>query len=143
MDYLNYYQGLGVVSGVVDLSTAPQTITIDETAYPISFKQKARNKLQPGQTQNFRVYPRRKRGKLTFKAISVVSVDPAPFVLKDCWETHDDEPRFIVYRNQLRGQPPKSAGGVVAKLKLSRRERRFRHRRVVRRRDDWMGVKLK
>lgn len=103
MDYLNYYQGLGVVSGVVDLSTAPQTITIDETAYPISFKQKARNKLQPGQTQNFRVYPLRKRGKLTFKAISVVSVDPAPFVLKGCWETHDDEPHFIVYRNQLRG----------------------------------------
>ena len=103
MNYLNYYQGLGVVSGVVDLSTAPQTITIDETAYPISFKQKARKKLQPGQTQNFRVYPFRKKGKLTFKAISVVSIDPAPFVLKGCWETHDDEPRFIVYRNQLRG----------------------------------------
>jgi hypothetical protein len=98
----HFYQALGIVEGILDTDNTPYTLTAGKTIRPAIVSKKVRLEHQPGQKQYFRVYPNVRDGKIVFKLIAVTRPEPTVFVLKGCWDTHNDEPRLIVYRNRIK-----------------------------------------
>ena len=94
------YQAIGIVEGILEINEGQDHLIIEERVYPATTKKKTRLKHLPGQTQNFRVYPNLWEGQLAFKVIHVTDKPPGLFTLKGCWESRDDGPRLVVYRNR-------------------------------------------
>ena len=94
------YQAIGIVEGILEINEGQDHLIIGERVYPATTKKKTRLKHLPGQTQNFRVYPNVWGGQLAFKVIHVTHKPPGLFTLKGCWESRDDGPRLVVYRNR-------------------------------------------
>ena len=94
------YQAIGIVEGILEINEGQDHLIIGERVYPATTKKKTRLKHLPGQIQNFRVYPNVWGGQLAFKVIHVTDKPPGLFTLKGCWESRDDGPRLVVYRNR-------------------------------------------
>ena len=94
------YQAIGIVEGILEINEGQDHLIIEERVYPATTKKKTRLKHLLGQTQNFRVYPNLWEGQLAFKVIHVTDKPPGLFTLKGCWESRDDGPRLVVYRNR-------------------------------------------
>ena len=97
---LRIYQAIGVVEGILEIDDLRGSLFIGETVYPTTFSNKVRLKHQPGVSQHFKVYPNIRDGQLAFKLIYVLGTVPTVFKLNGCWEIHEDEPRFVIYRNK-------------------------------------------
>ena len=94
------YQAIGIVEGILEINESQDHLIIGERVYPATTKKKTRLKHLPGQIQHFRVYPNVWGGQLAFKVIHVTDKPPGLFTLKGCWESRDDGPRLVVYRNR-------------------------------------------
>jgi hypothetical protein len=94
------YQGIGIVEGILELNEGQDILVIGETVYPATITHKARLKHLPGRIQNFRVYPNLRDGRLAFRVINVTDKTPGIFTLKGCWESREDGPRLVIYRNR-------------------------------------------
>ena len=94
------YQAIGIVEGILEINEGQDHLIIEERVYPATTKKKTRLKHLPGQTQNFRVYPNLWERQLAFKVIHVTDKPPGLFTLKGCWESREDGPRLVVYRNR-------------------------------------------
>lgn len=95
------YQAIGVVEGVLDLSTESPTLTVAQTSFPASVSKQVRRKHQPGQVERFRVYPGRTKGQLSFRVLARTNLPATTFTLKGCWELHQDAAMLVIYRNSI------------------------------------------
>ena len=94
------YQAIGIVEGILEINESHDNLVIGERVYPATSNKKTRLKHLPGRTQNFRVYPNLRDGQLAFRVINVTDKTPGIFTLKGCWESREDGPRFVIYRNR-------------------------------------------
>jgi hypothetical protein len=99
------YQAIGIISGILELMQPPYSnLVVGEHTYSVTVSQKAEVKHEPGQLQNFKVYPLITKGKLGFSLLRVIKEAPerSGMTLKGCWVMYGDEPRLIIYRNKNR-----------------------------------------
>lgn len=94
------YQAIGAIEGTI-IPGETLKIQIADRQFSIFCPYWLKEKLAPGQTQVFRVYPRVSREGLGFQIVSVLQeVEPAlSFVLKGCWESPHWGDRLVIYRN--------------------------------------------
>ncbi len=81
--------------------------------FPASVKGGIEKRHHPGEVECFKFYPKLREGTLCLHIIAVVSEplvpEPTPvnsggeLILKGCWELYQEQPYFIIYRNDLRG----------------------------------------
>jgi hypothetical protein len=96
------YQAIGIISGILELTEGGQSsVLVGEQIYFVTFSPKVRGKHQPGQLQNFKIYPAMREKELGFRLRTVTQTAPreSGIILKGCWEIHEEEPRLIIYRN--------------------------------------------
>ncbi len=97
------YKALGILSGILELSEDHwSSLLVRGKAYSVTASKKVREKHQPGQLQNFKVYPAILEGELGFSLRLVTQIAPreAGILLRGCWEIYEEEPRLIIYRNR-------------------------------------------
>ena len=94
------YQGIGIVEGILEINEGQDILVIGEMVYPATTAKKTRLKHLPGKRQNFRVYPNLRDGQLAFRVINITDKAPGIFTLKGCWESREDGPRLVIYRNR-------------------------------------------
>jgi hypothetical protein len=99
------YQALGIVSGILELMRPPcSNLIVGDHTYSVTVSQKAEEKYELSQLQNFKVYPFVTKGKLGFSLLRVVKEAPersrSGMTLKGCWVMYGDEPRLTIYRNK-------------------------------------------
>jgi hypothetical protein len=99
------YQALGIISGILELKRPPYSnLIVGDHTYSVTVSQKAEEKYEPGQLQNFKVYSLVTKGKLGFSLLRVIKEAPersrSGMTLKGCWVMYGDEPRLIIYRNK-------------------------------------------
>jgi hypothetical protein len=99
------YQALGIISGILELMRPPYSnLIVGDHTYSVTVSQKAEEKYEPGQLQNFKVYPLVTKGKLGFSLLMAIKEAPersrSGMTLKGCWVMYGDEPRLIIYRNK-------------------------------------------
>jgi hypothetical protein len=102
IDKPKIYQALGIISGILELTEGGQSsVLIGEQTYFVTFSPKVREKHQPGQLQNFKIYPAMREKELGFRLRIVTQTTPreSGIILKGCWEIHEEEPRLVIYRN--------------------------------------------
>jgi hypothetical protein len=102
VDKPKMYQALGIVSGILELMQSKySSLTVGEYIYCVTVCRRVKEKHQPGQLQNFKVYPLIIEGKLGFSLREVIKKTPekSVFFLKGCWTIYREEPRLIIYRN--------------------------------------------
>jgi hypothetical protein len=102
VDEPKIYQALGIVSGILELAEERySSLLVGEETYLAIVFRKVRENHQPGQLQNFKIYPIIVEGKLGFKLRLVMQEVPreAGIILKGCWEIYEEEPRLVIYRN--------------------------------------------
>jgi hypothetical protein len=95
----HFYQAIAILSGQLKLDGTHPILTIGDWDYPAYASKVVRRKHQPGQVQNFRVYPCVRHKQLAFQLVNVVDSPPTAITLNGCWELHKDVPHFIIYRN--------------------------------------------
>jgi hypothetical protein len=96
------YQAIGIISGILELTEGGQSsVLVGEQIYLVTFSPKVRGKHQPGQLQNFKIYPAMREKELGFRLRTVTQTAPreSGIILKGCWEIHEEEPRLVIYRN--------------------------------------------
>jgi hypothetical protein len=96
------YQAIGIISGILELTEGGQSsVLVGEQTYFVTFSPKVREKHQPGQLQNFKIYPAMREKELGFRLRIVTQTTPreSGIILKGCWEIHEEEPRLVIYRN--------------------------------------------
>jgi hypothetical protein len=96
----HFYQAIAIIQGQLTLDGSHPILTIGDWDYPAYASRVVRRKHQPGQVQNFRVYPCVRHKKLAFQLVNVVESAPTPVTLNGCWELHKDVPHFMIYRNR-------------------------------------------
>jgi hypothetical protein len=97
------YQALGILSGILELSEDHwSSLLVRGQTYSVTVSRKVREKHQPGQLQNFKIYPAISEGELGFSLRLVTQTAPREvgMLLRGCWEIHEEEPRLIIYRNR-------------------------------------------
>jgi hypothetical protein len=102
IDKPKIYQALGIISGILELTEGSQSsVLVGEQTYFVTFSPKVREKHQPGQLQNFKIYPAMREKELGFRLRIVTQTAPreSGIILKGCWEIHEEEPRLVIYRN--------------------------------------------
>ncbi len=102
IDKPKIYQAVGIISGILELTEGGQSnVLVGEQTYFVTFSPKVREKHQPGQLQNFKIYPAMREKELGFRLRIVTQTAPREpgIILKGCWETHEEEPRLVIYRN--------------------------------------------
>jgi hypothetical protein len=102
VDEPKIYQALGIISGILELKEERySSLLIGEETHLVTVSKKVWKNHQPGQLENFKIYPIIVEGKLGFKlrlVIEEVRIE-AGIILKGCWEIHEEEPRLVIYRN--------------------------------------------
>jgi hypothetical protein len=76
--------------------------------FPVTVKGGVFKRHHPGEVECFRFYPSLKLGQISLHIIAVVPDAPqekvgGELILKGCWELYQEQPYFIIYRNDLRG----------------------------------------
>jgi hypothetical protein len=102
VDEPKIYQALGIISGILELKEERySSLLIGEETYLSTVSKKVWENHQPGELQNFKVYPIIVEGKLGFELRLVMQEVPreAGIVLRGCWEIYEEEPRLVIYRN--------------------------------------------
>ncbi len=102
IDKPKMYQAIGIISGVLELMQPPYSnLVVGDHTYLVTVSRKAEAKHEPGQLQNFKVYPLVTKGKLGFSLLRVIKEAPekSGMTLKGCWVMYEEEPRLIIYRN--------------------------------------------
>jgi hypothetical protein len=105
IDKPKMYQAIGIISGVLELMQPPYSnLVVGDHTYSVTVSQKAEVKHEPGQLQNFKVYPLITKGKLGFSLLRVIKEAPekSGMTLKGCWVMYEEQPRLIIYRNKNR-----------------------------------------
>jgi hypothetical protein len=105
LDKPKTYQAIGIISGTLELTQPPYSnLVVGEHTYSVTVSQKAEVKHEPGQIQNFKVYPLITKGKLGFSLLRVIKEAPerSGMTLKGCWAMYEEQPRLIIYRNKNR-----------------------------------------
>jgi hypothetical protein len=105
IDKPKMYQAIGIISGVLELMQPPYSnLVVGDHTYSVTVSQKAEVKHEPGQLQNFKVYPLMTKGKLGFSLLRVIKEAPerSEMTLKGCWIMYEEQPRLIIYRNKNR-----------------------------------------
>jgi hypothetical protein len=105
IDKPKIYQALGIISGILELMRPPYSnLIVGDHTYSVTVSQKAEEKYEPGQLQNFKVYPLVTKGKLGFSLLRVIKEAPersrSGMTLKGCWVMYEKQPRLIIYRNK-------------------------------------------
>ncbi len=95
----HFYQAIAILSGELSLDGPHPILTVGDWDYPAYASKVVRRKHQPGQVQNFCVYPCVRHKQLAFQLVNVVDAAPTAITLNGCWELHKDVPHFIIYRN--------------------------------------------
>lgn len=95
----HFYQAIGTIQGTLSLDGPHPILTVGDWDYPAYASKVVRRKHQPGQVQNFRVYPCVRHKQLTFQLVNVVDLPPTFVTLNGCWELYKDKPHFVIYRN--------------------------------------------
>jgi hypothetical protein len=95
-----FYQAIAIIQGTLSLDGAYPVLTVGGHSFAAYVSVIARSKHQPGEVQNFRVYPCMRNRRKTFLVINVVDSQPTPIILKGCWDLYLDFPYFIIYRNK-------------------------------------------
>jgi hypothetical protein len=96
------YQALGIVSGILELTEDRySSLLIGEQTYFATVSPKVRGKHQPGQLQNFKIYPAIRKKELGFSLRLITQKAPreSGIILKGCWEIHEEEPQLVIHRN--------------------------------------------
>jgi hypothetical protein len=102
IDKPKIYQALGIVSGILELTEEHySSLLIGEQTYFATVSPKVRKKHQPGQVQNFKIYPAIREGKLGFSLRAVTQKAPreAGILIRGCWEIYGEEPHLVIHRN--------------------------------------------
>jgi hypothetical protein len=102
IDKPKIYQALGIVSGILELTEDHySSLLIGEQTYFATVSPKVRKKHQPGQVQNFKIYPAIREGKLGFSLRAVTQKAPreAGILIRGCWEIYGEEPQLVIHRN--------------------------------------------
>jgi hypothetical protein len=102
IDKPKIYQALGIVSGILELTEDHySSLLIEEQTYFATVSPKVRKKTQPGQLQNFKIYPAIREGKLGFSLRAVTQKAPreAGILIRGCWEIYGEEPQLVIHRN--------------------------------------------
>jgi hypothetical protein len=105
LDKPKTYQAIGIISGTLELMQPPYSnLVVGDHTYSVTVSQKAEVKHEPGQLQNFKVYPLITKGKLGFSLLRVIKEAPerSGMTLKGCWVMYEEQPRLIIYRNKNR-----------------------------------------
>jgi hypothetical protein len=97
-----YYQAIAIIQGTLLLDGSHPVLDVEGMSFPAQASTVVRSKHQPGQVQNFRVYPRILNRQAGFQLINIISTPPTPLTLKGCWELHQGLPYFGIYRNEAR-----------------------------------------
>ncbi|PSB04683.1 hypothetical protein [Merismopedia glauca] len=105
------YQAIGTVYGILEINPPNTTLTVGNRVFPASVKGAVQKRHQPGQVELFRFYPQLISGQIAFHLIGIVTDAEAQteeqpsgqLILNGCWELYQDEPYFIIYRNEIRG----------------------------------------
>jgi hypothetical protein len=103
LDKPKTYQAIGIISGTLELMQPPYSnLVVGDHTYSVTVSQKAEVKHEPGQLQNFKVYPLITKGKLGFSLLRVIKEAPerSGMTLKGCWVMYEEQPRLIIYRNK-------------------------------------------
>lgn len=106
----HFYQAIGTVYGILEIKPPNSTLTIEEQVFPARVKGIVQKRHQPGQVELFRFYPQLISGQIGFHLIGIVAEPPVQseeqpigqLILNGCWELEQQEPYFIVYRNEIR-----------------------------------------
>jgi hypothetical protein len=102
IDKPKMYQAIGIISGVLESIQLPYSnLVVGDYTYLVTVSRKAEARYEPGQLQNFKVYPLVTKGKLGFSLLRVIKEAPekSGMTLKGCWVMYEEEPRLIIYRN--------------------------------------------
>jgi hypothetical protein len=94
-----FYQAIAIIQGILSLDGSHPVVTVGDAVFPAYASKVVRRKHQPGQVQNFRVYPCIRHKQPTFQLVNVVDLQPTAIKLNGCWELHKGEPHFAIYRN--------------------------------------------
>jgi hypothetical protein len=95
----HFYQAIAIIQGILSLDESHPVITVGDVTFPAYASKVVRRKHQPGQVQNFRVYPCIRHKQPAFQLVNVVDLSPTPLKLNGCWELHKGVPYFAIYRN--------------------------------------------
>jgi hypothetical protein len=102
IDKPKIYQALGIVSGILELTEDHySSLLIGEQTYFATISPKVREKHQPGQLQNFKIYPAIREKELGFSLRLVTPKAPreAGILLRGCWEIYEEQPQLVIHRN--------------------------------------------
>ena len=83
------------------LDGAHPVLITNGSTFPAYASKTTRKKHQPGQVQNFRVYPCVRHKKTALQLVNVVESAVTSITLKGCWDLHKGSPYFVIYRNEL------------------------------------------
>jgi hypothetical protein len=96
------YQAIATIQGTLSLDGSHPVLDVEGMSFPAQASTVVRSKHQPGQVQNFRVYPRILNGQIGFQLVNILGSPPTPVTLMGCWELHQGLPYFGIYRNEVR-----------------------------------------
>jgi hypothetical protein len=102
IDKPKIYQALGIVSGILELTEDRYcSLMIGEKSYAVTVSPKVWEKHQPGQLQNFKIYPAIRDRELGFSLRLITQKMPreSGIILKGCWEIHEEEPQLVIHLN--------------------------------------------
>jgi hypothetical protein len=102
IDKPKIYQALGIVSGILELTEDRySSLMIGEKSYAVTVSPKVWEKHQPGQLQNFKIYPAIRDRELGFSLRLITQKMPreSGIILKGCWEIHEEEPQLVIHLN--------------------------------------------
>jgi hypothetical protein len=97
-----YYQAIATIQGTLSLDGTYPVLDVEGMSFPAQASTAVRSKHQPGQVQNFRVYPRIFNRQVGFQLVNILTTPPTPLTLRGCWELHQGLPYFSIYRNEVR-----------------------------------------
>ena len=83
------------------LDGAHPVLVTNGSTFPVYASKTVRKKHQPGQVQNFRVYPCVRHKQTAFRLVNIVETEVTPITIRGCWELHKGSPYFVIYRNEL------------------------------------------
>ncbi len=94
-----FYQAIAIIQGILSLDGSHPVVTVGDAVFPAYASKVVRRKHQPGQVQNFRVYPCIRHKQPAFQLVNVVDLQPTIIKLNGCWELQKGAPHFAIYRN--------------------------------------------
>ena len=71
-----YYQAIAIIQGTLSLDGSHPVLDVEGMSFPAQASMVVRSKHQPGQVQNFRVYPRILNKQAGFQLINIILPHP-------------------------------------------------------------------